>query len=58
MPLTWAFSVKRVTGIEPALSPWNQDELGRHPADLAFDRPSNDREYPSLTVPNGTQTKR
>jgi hypothetical protein len=27
VPLTWAFSVERVTGIEPALSAWEADVL-------------------------------
>jgi hypothetical protein len=57
-PLTWAFAMERVTGIEPALSAW---ELACHALPTTvfagqglFALPVDDRHRPSETIASGT----
>jgi hypothetical protein len=63
-PLTWGFTLERVTGIEPALSAW---EVCGAPRVLPADSVTcgdlgglsvSDRDYPWVLLPSGTQRAR
>jgi hypothetical protein len=61
-PVTWGFSVERVTGIEPALSAWeSQVFVGKRPATCVFSCRGltvGALERPSLAGANCTEVAR